>query len=129
MNNLNSTSENTIMGIIILIAIIFTFYIDMPSESITNFEECISAGNPAMESYPRQCRDPISDKTFREVIDDEWRIDGIELRQHEIKNWFGCFGCNTPSEGPALCIDPVMEMVFVEETAERYCNEDFEIIE
>ena len=27
------------------------------SESlITNFEECIAAGNPAMESYPRQCR-------------------------------------------------------------------------
>ncbi len=24
--------------------------------SITNFEECIAAGNPAMESYPRQCR-------------------------------------------------------------------------
>ena len=23
---------------------------------ITNFEECIAAGNPAMESYPRQCR-------------------------------------------------------------------------
>jgi len=24
---------------------------------ITNFEQCIAAGNPAMESYPRQCRD------------------------------------------------------------------------
>ncbi len=26
------------------------------ASSITNFEECIAAGNPAMESYPRQCR-------------------------------------------------------------------------
>jgi len=26
------------------------------TSSITNFEECIAAGNPAMESYPRQCR-------------------------------------------------------------------------
>jgi hypothetical protein len=25
------------------------------ASSITNFEECIAAGNPAMESYPRQC--------------------------------------------------------------------------
>ena len=24
--------------------------------AITSFEECIAAGNPAMESYPRQCR-------------------------------------------------------------------------
>ena len=23
---------------------------------VTNFEECVAAGNPAMESYPRQCR-------------------------------------------------------------------------
>lgn len=26
------------------------------ASTITNFEECIAAGNPAMESYPRQCR-------------------------------------------------------------------------
>ena len=26
------------------------------ASSITNFEECIAAGNPAMESHPRQCR-------------------------------------------------------------------------
>ena len=25
-------------------------------KKITNFEECIVAGNPAVESYPRQCR-------------------------------------------------------------------------
>ncbi|MDH3736819.1 MAG: hypothetical protein OEQ94_07350, partial [Nitrosopumilus sp.] len=24
--------------------------------SISNFKECIAAGNPAMESHPRQCR-------------------------------------------------------------------------
>ena len=27
-----------------------------PTDSIDSFEECIAAGNPAMESYPRQCR-------------------------------------------------------------------------
>jgi len=37
-------------------------------DKITNFEECIAAGNPAMESYPRQCRDPISDRTFTEEV-------------------------------------------------------------
>ncbi|MAF79909.1 hypothetical protein CL629_02390 [bacterium] len=34
--------------------------------SITNFEDCIAAGNPAMESYPRQCR--AGDQTFVEDI-------------------------------------------------------------
>jgi len=24
--------------------------------SVTNFDECVAAGNPVMESYPRQCR-------------------------------------------------------------------------
>jgi len=36
---------------------------------VTNFEECVAAGNPVMESYPRQCRDPVSDKTFTEEIE------------------------------------------------------------
>ena len=28
-----------------------------PSTEVTNFEECMAAGNLVMESYPRQCRD------------------------------------------------------------------------
>ena len=37
-------------------------------DTIESFEECIAAGNPAMESYPRQCR--TSDgKNFVEEID------------------------------------------------------------
>lgn len=36
---------------------------------VTNFEECIAAGNPAMESYPRQCRH--QDQTFVEDISED----------------------------------------------------------
>ncbi len=36
---------------------------------VTNFNECIEAGNLAMESYPRQCRH--GDETFTEVLDDD----------------------------------------------------------
>lgn len=39
--------------------------LDKPSDSVptdgyrsSNFEECVAAGNPVMESYPRQCRTP-----------------------------------------------------------------------
>jgi hypothetical protein len=42
------------------------FKIDSDSDDITNFQECIDAGNPAMESYPRQCR--AGDNTFTEDI-------------------------------------------------------------
>ncbi len=36
---------------------------------VTNFEECIEAGNPVMESYPRQCRH--AEVTFTEFIGNE----------------------------------------------------------
>ncbi len=36
---------------------------------IMNFEECAAAGNPIMESYPRQCR--AGDKNFSEYIGNE----------------------------------------------------------
>ena len=38
------------------------------ASSITNFEECIAAGNPAMESHPRQCRTEDG-KHFVEVLE------------------------------------------------------------
>lgn len=33
---------------------------------VTNFDECVAAGNPVMESYPRQCR--ANDQTFVEEV-------------------------------------------------------------
>ena len=39
-----------------------------PTESIvTDFQSCAAAGNPVMESYPRQCRH-TDGRTFTEVI-------------------------------------------------------------
>ncbi len=38
-----------------------------PPATVNNFKECIAAGNPAMESYPRQCRH--GDRTFTEVLE------------------------------------------------------------
>jgi hypothetical protein len=31
---------------------------EKPKNEITSFEQCAAAGNPVMESYPRQCRTP-----------------------------------------------------------------------
>jgi len=42
---------------------------NVPVVTITNFEECAAAGNPVMESYPRQCR--AGGKNFTEYIGNE----------------------------------------------------------
>ncbi len=56
--------------VILLVAVYFIITRNTTvGNEITNFEECIAAGNPAMESYPRQCRDSVGDRTFIEVID------------------------------------------------------------
>ncbi len=61
--------------VILLVAVYFIITRNTTvGNEITNFEECIDAGNPAMESYPRQCRDPISDKTFTEVIENNFEV-------------------------------------------------------
>src|SRR3970282_1296825 len=36
--------------------------------TITNFEECVAAGNPVMESYPRQCMDSDGQTFVEEVM-------------------------------------------------------------
>lgn len=43
---------------------------EAPITDINSFEECISAGYPVMESYPRQCKTPEG-KTFAEDIGNE----------------------------------------------------------
>ncbi len=54
----------------------------MPTEAcgqnkISSFEDCLAAGNPVMESYPRQCK--AGDKTFTEDIGNE--LEKIDLIQ------------------------------------------------
>lgn len=39
-------------------------------DAITNFEECIQAGYPALESYPAQCRTPDGKHFVEEVKND-----------------------------------------------------------
>ncbi len=116
--------------IAILVLVIWTwgsifFEFNRVEVDVNDFESCLLAGNPAMESYPRQCmHDGVN---YVEEIKEKWRNDGIELRQHEIEGFYGCFGCNIGN--PAMCVDPVPEMIFAEENQARYCTNDFEVVE
>ena len=66
-----------IAGMIIILVLATTAYViyrqqntpepdPIPVAEITNFDECVAAGNPVMESYPRQCR--AGGRTFVEAI-------------------------------------------------------------
>ena len=52
---------------------------EAPISDINSFEECVSAGYPVLESYPRQCKTPDG-KTFTEDIGNELeKVDLIQM--------------------------------------------------
>jgi hypothetical protein len=59
----------------------------------------------------------------------DWSSDDISLMRHETEGTYGCFGCSSAGSNPALCVDPIIEMKFVEESAERYCDAEFNVVE
>ena len=65
--------------IILLIVLGYFFFFVKKAENITNFDECISAGYPVMESYPEQCR-TRDGKTFtREIGTELEKLDLIRV--------------------------------------------------
>lgn len=68
-----------IFSISIVAAIFIISCTDSFVPEINNFEECIAAGNPAMESYPRQCR--ANDQTFVEETLPEPNLDDDRLSE------------------------------------------------
>ncbi len=80
--------------IIIALAIVAVFIAGCtqtaePQEQINSFEDCVNAGNPVMESYPRQCRTD-SGMTFTEKV--EQKIPGMteEYCSQAGGNWNEC---------------------------------------
>ena len=55
------------MLILMVISVLAVGCSEPAVQDVDDFESCIAAGNPAMESYPRQCRH--GDRTYTEVID------------------------------------------------------------
>ncbi|MBA4454705.1 MAG: PQQ-dependent sugar dehydrogenase, partial [Nitrosopumilaceae archaeon] len=65
----------------------------IPISEIKNFEQCIAAGNPIMESFPRQCR--ADDQTFVEEIE-------VQKIPDWVKNIFIWYGQDKVSEDELL---------------------------
>lgn len=70
------TTYKIVIFALLFIGFFALLYIDrradngrVPEVVVTNFQECVEAGNPVMESYPRQCRH--GDETFAEFVGNE----------------------------------------------------------
>lgn len=76
------------MRLLLLVLLLLALAACAPAIPITSFEDCVAAGNPVMESYPRQCR--AGDQLFVEEID--------EPVQQTMKEFTTC-----PDERPQAC--------------------------
>lgn len=67
---LKSKQQKVIALVVVFLLIVVGIYLLTSSKSsikITNFEECITAGYPIQESYPRQCRAPDGQVFIEEI--------------------------------------------------------------
>lgn len=120
MENKNYFMIFLLIGLILIVSVLYYAWQNFGVKTeITSFEECAEAGYPVMESYPRQCN--ADGMNFVEDID--WREDGISMMREPDTLEESCFGC-----GMAMCIDPGPMMIFVDESEERHCNYNFEIV-
>lgn len=64
------TNTKLVVGIIVVVLVIYGLFVfDVPyKNTVDDFATCVAAGNPVMESYPRQCKDK-GGKTYVETID------------------------------------------------------------
>jgi len=46
-----------ILVVVLVVVVALGYFMFFSAPVVTNFEECVLAGNPVMESYPRQCID------------------------------------------------------------------------
>jgi len=62
--------------------------------SIESFEECVAAGNPVMESHPRQCRTPDGKhfvESIQEIETTEFEKNDFAIPSHDCSGSAGCF--------------------------------------
>jgi hypothetical protein len=91
----------TILALLMGIAIWFAFK-SAPEDfsRITSFEECAAAGNPVMESYPRQCRSQDG-QLFVEDISNENPVEHPRIMDPRLGDGCVAAGCSG-----VLCVSP-----------------------
>lgn len=75
MNTKNNKNLIYVVFFVVIVVVALYFGISKPKEAVVptnilSFEDCVKAGLPVMESYPRQCRTPDG-RTYTEEIPKE----------------------------------------------------------
>ncbi len=68
--------KQIVFGVVLLAIAGVSYFFGGKASAVSNFAECAKAGNPIMESYPRQCKSKEG-KTFREDIGNELEKDNL----------------------------------------------------
>lgn len=116
-------NKKFIIGVIVLVVLGagYLFLNQKPKVVVTNFEECVAAGNPIMESYPAQCAH--EGKTYVQVLLDDTLLGQIiSAAQSNEKGAFAEFiyfsklPCTTRDGmgGPPKCLADETEGTIVE---------------
>lgn len=91
-----------VLAVIALVIINMAPRASLPSPVVTNFEECVAAGNAVMESYPRQCRSKDGRLFIEEIHDTPTSNDGI------VANGCAVAGCSQQLCVPAIEADNII---------------------
>lgn len=87
--------------ILLILVVLFLAGCEKPIK-ITNFEECAAAGNPVMESYPKQCR--ADGELFVEEIETACEDNcGDGVCAEVVCMAIGCPCAETPESCPKDC--------------------------
>lgn len=68
--------KQIVFGVVLLAIAGTSYWFKDKTSNVLTFEQCVKAGNPVMESYPRQCKSKEG-KTFREDIGNELEKDDL----------------------------------------------------
>lgn len=112
-----------VIFIIVLIGVLLVLYGALQNSSqveVSSFEECVAAKNPVLESFPPQCK--TNGKTFTQTLPD-WKADEVSMMRIPNSGQLACFGC-----GAFECKTPAPDLKLIEETPDRHCTENFEVV-
>ncbi|MFH0860175.1 MAG: hypothetical protein V1921_03145 [Candidatus Altiarchaeota archaeon] len=83
-----------LLPLLVIITAVFIAGCAKNKPEINSFDSCVSAGNPVMESYPRQCS--TSDgKTFVEELKEAEKPKIVEKDEHGCMLWVGYSWCDS----------------------------------
>lgn len=76
------------VAVFLIVAVLFLVFIfPHEEEKITNFDQCVEAGYPVLESYPRQCQLPDGEILMEDIGNQLEKMNLIQVHQPTANEW------------------------------------------